>query len=151
MLFNVSQILAHSLDLRRTLCGVLEELETRAALARGIVTLLNPETGELILEAMIGQGGTTFEPVDVRYRSGEGIIGQIVETGETIIVNRIADEPRFIGRLGIYDSNLPFIAVPIRLGPRIVGVLAAQPIESAGVDLKDRCGRSRWSRILSGR
>ena len=54
------------------------------------------------------------------------------------MVSRIADEPRFIGRLGIYDSNLPFIAVPIRLGPRIVGVLAAQPIDTPGVDLKDR-------------
>ncbi len=117
---------------------MLEELENRVSLSRGIVTLLNPETGELILEAMIGQSGTELKPVDVRYRSGEGILGQIIAGGETIVVSRIADEPRFIGRLGIYDPNLPFIAVPIRLGARIVGVLAAQPIDSSTVDLKDR-------------
>ena len=81
---------------------------------------------------------TVVKPADVRYKSGEGILGQVLEYGETIVVNRIADEPRFIGRLGIYDSNLPFIAVPIRLGSRIVGVLAAQPNEPAFAELKDR-------------
>jgi Nif-specific regulatory protein len=138
MIFNVSQILAHSLDLRRTLCGVLQELESRVGLSRGIVTLLDPESGDLALEAMVGRDGAELTPSGIRYRSGEGILGQILECGETIVVNRIADEPRFVGRLGIYDTNLPFIAVPIRLGTRLVGVLAAQPNDSSVSQLKDR-------------
>ncbi len=138
MFFSVSQILAHSLDLRRTLSDVLQELENRVNLTRGIVTLLDAESGDLILEAMIGPDGTIFKPADIRYRSGEGILGQILAEGQTIVVSRIADEPRFIGRLGIYDPELPFIAVPIRLGTRIVGVLAAQPQPSSDVDLRDR-------------
>ena len=40
---------------------------------------------------------------------------------------RIADEPRFIGRLGVYDPEKGFVATPIRMGTRIIGVLAAQP------------------------
>ena len=51
-LFNVSQVLAHSLDLQKTLCGVLDELQDRGGLRHGIVTLLNPESGELILRAV---------------------------------------------------------------------------------------------------
>ena len=138
MLFSVSQILAHSNDLRKTLSDVLQELENRVHLSRGIVTLLDPESGDLILVAMINPDGTVVKPEGIRYKSGEGILGQILECGETVVVDRIADEPRFIGRLGIYDPNLPFIAVPIRLGSRVVGVLAAQPNELASAELKDR-------------
>src|SRR5271166_4610304 len=75
MLFSVSQILAQSVDLRKTLCHVLQELENRVQLSRGIVTLLDPESGDLVLEAMINADGSVSKPSDVRYKSGEGILG----------------------------------------------------------------------------
>jgi Nif-specific regulatory protein len=44
-----------------------------------------------------------------------------------VVVERVTNEPRFVGRLGAYDRDLPFIATPIRTGARLIGVLAAQP------------------------
>jgi Nif-specific regulatory protein len=61
------------------------------------------------------------------YRSGEGVIGTVYANNETIIVPRIADDTRFAGKLGVYDHELPFIAVPIVIQRQPVGVLAAQP------------------------
>ena len=106
-LFNVTQVLAHSLDLQHTLSGVLDELQDRGGLRHGIVTLLNPESGELILRAVHDDPVPDRKLEEVRYKSGEGIIGQILEQGETLIVPRIADEPRFVDRLGVYDSEQP--------------------------------------------
>ncbi|MFM8445330.1 MAG: nif-specific transcriptional activator NifA, partial [Methylococcus sp.] len=64
----------------------------------------------------------------VRYESGEGIMGLILDAGYTIAIERIADEPRFLGKLGLYDPALPFIGAPIRVGKDdLIGVLAAQP------------------------
>ena len=64
----------------------------------------------------------------VRYQPGEGVVGRILERNQPWVVSRVADEPRFLDKLGIYDSNLPFIGVPIRIGEdRAVGVFAAQP------------------------
>ena len=59
------------------------------------------------------------------------MVGAILELGDTVVVKRIADEPRFLDRLGLYDPQLPFIGVPIRVGEGSpVGVLAAQPQSS---------------------
>ena len=44
-------------------------------------------------------------------------------------MENLADEPRFLDRLGVYNTDLPFIGVPIRIGETgpPAGVLAAQP------------------------
>ena len=136
--FNVSQVLAHSLDVQRTLCEVLEELNDRGKMKHGIVTLLDPDSGELILRAIHGDPTPGRKLEGVRYRPGEGIIGRILEDGETVVVERIADEPRFVNYLGVYDPELPFIAAPIRMGKRIIGVLAAQPDACTLPVLKER-------------
>jgi Nif-specific regulatory protein len=125
--FNVSQMLAHSLDTQETLCGVLQELHERGGLNHGIVTLLNPETGELILRAVHADPLAPRNLEEIRYRPGEGVVGHVLESGETVIVPCIAAEPRFVGRLDLYDPEGPFVGTPIRMGARIVGVLAAQP------------------------
>ncbi len=57
-------------------------------------------------------------------------MGAILDEGYTIVVERIADEPRFLGKLNLYDPALPFIGAPIRVGKdAVVGVLAAQPVD----------------------
>jgi Nif-specific regulatory protein len=38
----------------------------------------------------------------------------VLERGEQVVLPRIADEPRFLNRLRLYDRELPFIGVPIR-------------------------------------
>ncbi len=125
-LYQVSQVLSGSLDPREILQGVLQELHEHAGMERGMVSLLDPDSGELSIGAV--HTGDPVRAAMVRYRVGEGITGAILKMGKTVVVERIADEPRFLDRLGLYDAVLPFIAVPIRVGgDEPVGVLAAQP------------------------
>ncbi|VAX07201.1 Nitrogenase (molybdenum-iron)-specific transcriptional regulator NifA [hydrothermal vent metagenome] len=125
-LFQVSSVLSRSLDLHKTLCGVLEVLHETVGMQRGLVTLLDETSGELLVGAMYNENRLTEE---IRYQPGEGLVGTILEQGETVVVKRLLDEPRFLGRLGVYDQQLPFIGVPIRIGnkDKVVGVLTAQP------------------------
>jgi Nif-specific regulatory protein len=51
----------------------------------------------------------------------------LLESKRTIAVARLGDDPRFLNRLGLYDKELPFIAVPIQVGGALQGVLAVQP------------------------
>jgi Nif-specific regulatory protein len=124
-LFQISLILSRSLDLQETLQEVLEVLDEQAGMQHGMVTLLDPRSGELLVSAI--HDSQAGEYAQVRYQSGEGVLGQILEEGELIVLERISDEPRFLDRLGVYDRTLPFIGVPIRSGIDVVGVLAAQP------------------------
>jgi hypothetical protein len=49
------------------------------------------------------------------------------KNGQTLALPRLGDAPRFLDRLGLYDRELPFIAVPISVGGTLQGVLAVQP------------------------
>jgi Nif-specific regulatory protein len=125
-LFSVSRVLSHSLDLEDTLQRLLQVLHEQGGMQRGMVTLLEPATGELLLSAVYSEETHFVE--EVRYRQGEGVIGTIMSQGKTVVVDCIADEPRFLDRLGLYDPTLPFVGVPIRIDDKkTIGVLAAQP------------------------
>ena len=128
-IFQVSRVLSRSLNLHKTLLAVLEVLHETVGMQRGLVTLLEEESGELLVGATYNNKQQTEE---VRYRPGEGIVGAILEKGEVIVVKCLSDEPRFLDRLGVYDPQLAFIGVPIRIGDenKVVGVLSAQPQSS---------------------
>ena len=125
-LYAVSRVLSLSLDLHETLRGVLEKLHTDAGMERGMVTLLEPGSGELLLSAVYGN--KAYESgEEIRYRQGEGIIGTILNLGQTVVVEKLRDDPRFVGKLRLYREELPFVGVPIQVEDKLVGVLAAQP------------------------
>ena len=103
-LFQVSHILSKSLNLHKTLLGVIEALHDTVGMHRGMVTLLDDQSGELLISAMHNEDKQRTETV--RYRPGEGIVGAILSGGENIVVPRLADDSRFLDRLGIYDSDM---------------------------------------------
>ncbi|HRX62489.1 MAG TPA: nif-specific transcriptional activator NifA [Candidatus Competibacter sp.] len=126
-LFGVSQILGQPSPLEETLARVLQVLHDRGELLRGTVSLVDPDSGALLVSAIHGQQASSDDE-PVRYLPGEGLIGMVLERGEKVVLPRIADEPRFLNRLKLYDRELPFIGVPIRAGlEQYSGVLAAQP------------------------
>ncbi|MET0026353.1 MAG: nif-specific transcriptional activator NifA [Candidatus Thiodiazotropha sp.] len=126
-LYEVSQVLSRSLDFRETLTEVLNVLNDSAELHHGLICLLDDNSGELFVTAL-HENPAPFNAV--RYKPGEGVVGAIMENGQSLVVRRISDEDRFLDRLGVYDAELPFIGVPIPIGDQTAGVLAAQPIGS---------------------
>ncbi|MBF0255696.1 MAG: nif-specific transcriptional activator NifA [Gammaproteobacteria bacterium] len=135
-LYQVSQVLSRSLDFSTTLSEVLQVLDEAYGMNHGMISLMDIESGDLLVSAL-HEGPESSRPV--RYRSGEGVIGTILETGKPLILPRILEDRRFLDRLGIYDVELPFIGVPIKIGQEIVGVLAAQPSDGIAVlDMHER-------------
>lgn len=124
-LYCVSVILSRSLDVKHTPQEVLRVLEESAGLTRGMLSVLDPDSGELVVNAVQGIEPQEFEPV--RYQSGEGVLGLLLEEGKTVALPSVAANPRFLNRLGIYERRLPFIAAPIHVGGALQGVLAVQP------------------------
>jgi len=123
-LYLVSQLLNSTKDMHSKLKGILEILHERSGLHSGMITLRSVEDDSMRLCEIYG------EDIDrsVRYQPGEGLVGAILDEGSTIVVERIADEPRFLSRLGIYDPDLPFIGSPLTIGAgEVVGIVAAQP------------------------
>jgi Nif-specific regulatory protein len=122
-LYAVSRVLSRSLAFNESLRDVLRVLHDEAGLTHGMISVVDPETGYLSAHAVHHESGVS----NVQYQPGEGILGLMLEKPRTVMLARVADEPRFLNRLGIYRQDLPFIAVPIKVGGNLQGVLAVQP------------------------
>ena len=134
-LYQVSKVLSRSLNFKETLDGVLHALHEGVALERGMVSLIDAASGELQVSLVYGVSDTVTE--EVSYLPGEGVVGTILKTGNSIVVECIMDEPRFLSRMGIYNPQGAFVGVPIRIGQKVVGVLAAQPAPSINKQLDE--------------
>jgi Nif-specific regulatory protein len=96
LLFEISQVLDRSLDLRESVHPVLKAMADHTGMLRGSLTLLNRDTGEISIEAAYGYSASQRERG--RYRLGEGVTGKVVQTGEPV-VPRIAGAA-FLDRTG---------------------------------------------------
>jgi Nif-specific regulatory protein len=123
-LLEVSQALSGTLDLKASLHRVLEILARHHGAVRGIVSIVDGD-GNLHVEASDGLGDGQRP---VRYGPGEGITGQVVQSGKPIVVPRVSREPAFLHRAArrpeLAHQELSFVCVPILLNRRAVGALA---------------------------
>jgi len=139
LLFDISQRLGRSMDLREVAGPVLKALAEHMGMSRGTLTLLNRQTGEISIEAAHGLSSVQRERG--RYRLGEGVTGKVVESGQPAVVPRISDEPLFLNRTGarrqLERQDISFICVPIKLGNEVIGALSADRLFAEGVSLEE--------------
>ena len=129
--YGVSQVLSRSLNLNETMREVLHILDREADIHQSVISLSDQENMGATVCVVHGLHGPM--PI-VRYETGEGLTGMVLARGQTISLERLSNEERFLDRLGIFNAELPFIAVPIKVGPETVGVLAVQPEKAEGLD-----------------
>jgi len=139
LLFEISQTLDRSLDLREELAPVLRSIAAHTGMVRGTITLVDRETGELYIEVAQGLSGEELERG--RYERGEGVVGKVVQTGRPMVVPRVSHEPLFLNRTGarkeLDKEMISFICVPIKLENAVIGALSADRLFSDDVSLEE--------------
>jgi transcriptional regulator with GAF, ATPase, and Fis domain len=124
-LLEIGQLLAAAPHPRGVLPRVLEFLAGAPDVLRSTITLIEAETGHLVVEA---SHGVPPDGQRARYRVGEGITGRVVASGQPIAVPQVSREPLFLHRAvrrrtGPGDE-ISFICVPLLAGRHPVGALA---------------------------
>ncbi len=133
LLAEVQRALNNQENIGTVLRFVLSIMSEHLDMMRGVITILNRETNEIVINESFGL--SEEEQAKGRYMPGEGIIGQVVETGRHRVVPRINEEPRFLDRTGsgnrIRTDRLCFVCVPIKSGNEVIGTLSAdRPIHT---------------------
>jgi len=126
-LHAVAKALAQPWDLRDQLEQVLGEMSARLGMQRGMISILDRDTGEALLEVA---HGIDLGGVDISYHAGEGITGKVAQTGQPIAVPSLGQEVLFLDRTGARRhlknrDELAFLCVPITYDSRVVGILSA--------------------------
>jgi Nif-specific regulatory protein len=127
-LHDVGQVLACATDLSKAFTSLLQILRSHLGLENGTVSLFDPVTGEVFIEAAPEMPDE--ERILGRLRPGEGVIGRVFHTGMPIAVPDLAEEPAFLNRTGswrdVRDDRRAFYAVPLREVRSTLGVLTAE-------------------------
>lgn len=125
-LHAIARTLAQPGELRDQLELVLQAMNQRVGMQRGMISLLDRETGEVWLDVA---HGVDIQGMEVSYAPGEGITGKVAQTGRPMAVANLGQEAHFLDRTGarrfINRSDLSFLCVPIVYDERVVGVLSA--------------------------
>ena len=129
VLYNLARIFTAPQELRDQLEQALKVLCDQTGMGRGMISILDQDTGEAILDLA---HGVDIEGLDISYKPGEGITGKVAQTGKPMIIRNLGTEKQFLDRTGarrnLDRSELSFICVPIMYDGRVVGVLSADKV-----------------------
>lgn len=139
VLFEISQILDTSLDMRKVVGPVLDTIAQHMGMMRGTLTLLNRQTREIFIEA--AHGLSTNQQERGKYQLGEGITGQVIASGNPAIIPIIAEEPHFLNktraRKDLHKKDISFICVPIKIGNEVIGALSVDKLFEETVSFEE--------------
>jgi GAF domain-containing protein len=88
------------------------------------IALLDSSSRDFAFEAVAGQGAGSL--VGVRFPAGQGVAGTVAQTGEPLIIDDLAGDPRFARDVASETGYIPqaMMVAPLERGERTLGVLS---------------------------
>ncbi len=135
---QVSRRISAILDLDTLLKEVVNLIKDQFGYYHVHIFFVEPETNEAVFRAGAGQVGQLIaEQGGVRLKIGqEGIIGYVADRGEPSLVQDVSQEPRFVSHQALPDTQAE-LAVPLKLGDQVIGVLDVQSDQLCAFDNED--------------
>ncbi|MFZ0429103.1 MAG: sensor domain-containing diguanylate cyclase [Acidobacteriota bacterium] len=120
---EVGKLLTSTLDLREILQLIVDRMSDLIAAENWSILLRNEVTGELTFEIVAGVEESLLK--GIRLARGEGIAGYVADTGQSILVPNVAEDPRFSPRA---DQQTGFLTqsiacLPLQAHGKVVGVI----------------------------
>lgn len=129
---EAAQLITHSSEPEPSIHGILRLLSQLLGLNRGRVVLPDDASGKLSIAYSYGLTGD--EQTKGNYEIGEGITGKVYKTGQMALIQNIDDDPiyltRAVDRTTLPDEAVAFLAVPIILDEKPIGVLATHRLRN---------------------
>jgi Nif-specific regulatory protein len=133
-LHEIAKVLSVATDLSKAFTSALLVLRSHLGLENGTVSLFDPVTAEVFIEAAPEMPDA--ERILGRLRPGEGIIGRVFHTGISSVVPDLAEEPAFLNLTGSWrdlaEDRRALYALPLTEGRVTLGVLTAERRWAAG-------------------
>ncbi len=139
-LYEIGKVLSLATDISKAFNSALQLLRLYLGMENGTISLFDPVTGEVFIEAAPEMNDA--ERILGRLRPGEGVVGRIFQTGMPAVVPDMAEEPLFLNRTGSWRNletdRRAFIGVPIREARATLGVLTVDRPLRQGLTTFDR-------------
>ncbi len=127
LLTRIGEMLANVLDPNVFFEGIMHILAGELGMMRGTLVFRDESSEKLRIVGAYGLSAA--ERVRGEYALGEGITGNVVQSGVPAVIPDIRKEPRFLDRT-VSRQRFPadptaFICVPLKIDDEVVGALSA--------------------------
>jgi len=133
ILYEIGRNLTLNLDLDSLLDQILGAMQESFGYLNCAILLLDKEKNELYIKAARGYPDEVIRNTRVRVEE-EGITGWVAQKGEPLYVPDVTQNGRYVEGVASTRSEL---AVPLRIGNEVVGVLDVESREPDAFDEKD--------------
>jgi GAF domain-containing protein len=117
-----TKMVSHPIDLEKTLDDALEQTLKMTGREGGGIYLLNEQTGFLKVAAYRGFNQELADQID-NLKVGEGFSGRVIQTGQPMVINQLAADPR-LTRSAVAAAGFQAVAiVPITSQQKTLGTL----------------------------
>ena len=135
LLFEISQTLETSIELKEVIRPALKKMAAQMGLQRGTVSIINRETSEMMVDEAYG---LPEEKSELCTRSVQPLLMKVAESGEPLVVRDVATNEHFKGR--VVPKRVPagdgavtsFLCVPIRTPHETLGTMSAERLTRPG-------------------
>lgn len=123
-LLRITAELASSLDLDRVLNRALALVNEVVGADRGVILLLAPDSDQLVLRAAFGPDSAL--PPGGRpspYVKGEGLAGWVIENGESVLIEDLPQDQRWVRYRDPVQEHRSALAVPLLVSEDSIGAM----------------------------
>jgi len=126
LLFEISRLFDQTEDLNSVFKKVLEKLAEHRFIKLGSLTILNRKTGEIFIESSFGMSDE--QQKRGKYRLGEGITGEVIQTGQPAVIPKISEDPHFLNKTGAREKyekkDISFICSLRSSSSEVIGAIS---------------------------
>ena len=131
LLLEISKMINSSSNIKEVLHPVLKLISEYINAEKANLSILNRQKSKIFIEVSYGYNDKNLAKVE--FNIGEGIIGEVVKTGESVYIPKIYEDKRYLNKLQSSlltkdKQNISFICVPITVDKQIAGTISVQRI-----------------------
>ncbi len=131
---NIAGKLTSTLDLEKLLISAAELIQKNFNYFDVTIFSVDKEAQEVVLVAHSGSY-VDFLPHGYRQKLGQGLVGWVGQYGEKVTANDVSTNPRYLA-VAYHNTNSE-LAIPIKVGSEVVGVLNVEDTKLYAFDETD--------------
>ncbi len=135
-LYRVNQGLVASIETDKLLQDTVELLQKNFGYYHVQIYIIEPDTDDIVLAEGSGEIGRALKKAGHRLYAGDGIEGYAAETGDPFFTNDV-ENVHFFARNPFLPDTKSELAVPVKIGGRIFGVLDIQQVPPGYLTQRD--------------